>query len=69
MKGIQTLIDKASDDITYIGTAGSGVDTSQKQWTIQKLSYSSGLLTAIQYAEGTQDAVNEWDERANYDYN
>lgn len=65
--GVKNLIDNLGD-IVYIGTSASGSLTSSPSWSIQRITYDSGLITAIEWAEGTEAEVLIWDNRADYEY-
>ena len=63
-----TLIDKASSTVTYIGNCavGSAGDTSKAIWRIQKVDSTSG--TKITYADGVSTFTKIWANRATYTY-
>jgi len=52
----------------YIGEALPGTKTSVTSWRIQKRTYTDNKLTAIEWANGTDDFNKEWDERTSYSY-
>ncbi len=62
-----TLVDEASDTVTYIGTAAPGTATSTTDWQIKRISVS-GTVTTIAYANGSVEYDFEWDERSSYTY-
>lgn len=62
-----TLIDEASDTVTYLGFAKTGSATSASSWQIKKI-LTSGNVTSIQFADGNDDYDNVWDDRASLDY-
>lgn len=55
-------------DPIYIGRAHPEAATSELVWQIQKLTYSSGNITAVQYAGGTPNPEHVWDNRASLSY-
>lgn len=63
-----TLIDKASDTVTYIGNCavGSADDISEAIWRIKKVDSTSG--TKITYADGVSTFTKVWNSRATYTY-
>lgn len=52
----------ASNQEEYIGYAGRGVASSESKWLLQKLTYTSGLITLRQIA------YDSWDNRATATY-
>lgn len=52
----------------YVGEAEPGTATSSPGWRIQLWTYSGGLLTQIDWAEGTREFDKVWDDRAGYSY-
>jgi YD repeat-containing protein len=65
----QLIAYDASDRAEYIGIAQPGRATDGAAWQIKKLTYdASGNVTAIRFAEGNNDFVHVWDDRATYDY-
>lgn len=63
----QVLID---NQVTYkyIGTARSGALESSDEWTIVRLKLSGQEVTEIKWADGRQDPVHIWDDRASLVY-
>lgn len=61
------LIDAVDSSTTYLGKAAIGTATSVTSWQIKKISVS-GAITTIAFAGGTDNYINEWDERAGYSY-
>lgn len=57
-----------SNQVEYIGRAQPGSATSEAKWQIKKYTYSSGLVTDIQFADGANDYVHIWDERTGLSY-
>lgn len=68
-KGVEevTYIDEASSSITYIGKAGIGVSTSSASWQIKKI-LTSGSVTSITYAGGTDNYDQVWNDRSGLSY-
>lgn len=61
-----TRLDEASAVITYVGNAAPGSLTSDAVWQIKRLDSTSGLV--VEYADGTADFDNIWDDRAILSY-
>jgi hypothetical protein len=61
-----TMIDEASDTITYIGEALPGTSQSAAAWRIKRIDSSSG--TSILYADGDAQFDNIWANRAALSY-
>lgn len=64
---VQVKIDVVSDSLQYIGEAPIGASTAERKWKIQRISVS-GNVTSVQWAEGSMDFTNRWDDRAAYSY-
>jgi hypothetical protein len=47
----------------YVGMSRSGTATSTAQWKLLRVTYSSGKVVAIQYADGNKTYDNKWDDR------
>lgn len=62
-----TLIDEVDATTTYIGYALPGTSQSVEEWRIKRISVD-GDITEIEYAGGSKDFVNNWDERDTYTY-
>ncbi len=65
------IIDEVSSTLTYVGSAGSGVSTSQPFWKIMRISKSSTsfpIITMIEMADGNNEYDNIWDNRASLNY-
>lgn len=62
-----TLIDEASNTVTYVGKAPVGSATSAAVWRISKITIS-GTLTTVSWADGDPLADNVWDNRASLSY-
>lgn len=60
-------IDAADASTTYIGSAQIGTATSAAGWQIKRV-YSSGTVTTISWAGGTDGFTNIWDNRAALSY-
>ena len=67
-QGKSTLIDEASETITYIGKAIAGSLTSQSKWSIKRIDLSEPPLTKILFADGNANEDNIWDNRASLTY-
>lgn len=54
----------------YLGRARAGALATAPEWQIQKLTYdpTTGLCTAIQFANGLNDYNAVWNDRATYSY-
>jgi hypothetical protein len=53
----------------YIGRARPGALSSAAEWQICKITYdSNNNVTAVQWAAGTNDYSNVWDDRAAASY-
>jgi len=52
----------------YIGKAQIGTTTDSALWQIKKLNWTGSNLTSIQWAEGTDDFTNVWDDRSGLSY-
>lgn len=57
-------------NLIYHGKAksSSGASEGAAVWSIRKLTYSDGVLTAIQWADGNSGEDNIWQERENLTY-
>jgi len=53
---------------TYIGLAQTGVATSSADWQIRRITWSTGLPTKIEYADGDDKFNNIWDNHASLNY-
>lgn len=60
------LLDEATADVTYIGTAAVGSAAGDAAWSIKKLDQASGL--SITWADGTSASTKTWNDRASYTY-
>lgn len=61
-----TLLDKASPTVTYVGKAFPGTSTAAALWKIFKLDATSGL--SLKHADGNANFDNVWDNRASLSY-
>jgi len=59
--------DGGSDPV-YVGYAAPGTAEGSAAWQIQKITYTGGLVTGIDFAGGTNDYNRVWDDRASYTY-
>lgn len=61
--------DVSNGQIIYQGEAAPGTLSSEAGWRIKKWTYdASGIFTDISFADGTDEFVKVWDDRASYDY-
>lgn len=60
-------IDEVSDDLTYVGKALPGSETSDPVWRISRI-LTVGTETSEEFAEGTSKFDKVWDDRASYTY-
>jgi hypothetical protein len=58
----------AEGNMEYIGTAQIGTSESEEGWQIKKLVRTGGSLTAIRWADGTDEFTKVWDDRETYSY-
>lgn len=66
--GYTIRIDRASGTTWYIGRALPGSATSSAVWQIMRLTFSGGLLTAVEWADSNDNFDNVWDNRASLSY-
>lgn len=68
-KGVEevTYIDEVSSSVTYIAKAGIGASVGSASWQIKKI-LTSGTVTSITYAGGTDNYDQVWDNRASLSY-
>lgn len=52
----------------YIGRAEPGTATSAAGWQIRKITYSGDDPTTVLFADGTNEYIKVWDDRATYTY-
>ena len=53
----------------YVGECMPGTLVSVAKWRIKKMTYNAdGIITDIQWADGTRAFDKEWDKRATYTY-
>lgn len=66
---MQTLVDyDGGANIVYIGRAQPGKAKSDAAWQIRKFTYSGSDLIITQFADGDNDYIKVWDNRATYTY-
>jgi YD repeat-containing protein len=59
----------ANDNPIYIGKAEKGTSVTDTHWQIQKLTYdANNNPTDIEWAEGTDEFIFVWNDRASYTY-
>lgn len=66
--GFDQKIEYSGGDAIYIGMAFPGATTNTAVWQIKKLEYTSGNMTTLRYAGGTDDFIWIWDNRALLNY-
>ena len=64
----KTIVDEASDTVTYVGKAVAGSSTSQAVWNISKFTVSGNTITTKTSADGDFNYDNIWDNRASLNY-
>lgn len=64
----QAIESNSKRQAIYVGEAEPGTAKGVAKWRIKKLTYSSDVVSDIQWASGTADFDKEWDERASYAY-
>ena len=52
----------------YIGFAAAGTKEGQPLWMIQRLTYSSDLMTRREFAGGNANFDKRWTKRTEYNY-
>lgn len=62
------LLDWPDANTTYIGWATPGSASSAASWKIQKITFTAGNPTAIEWADGNLNFDNIWDNRASLSY-
>ncbi len=65
-----TLLDyDSNNNIQYIGTASPSSATSDSDWRLIKLTYTSNYdVSSAKYAQGVSTFTNVWDNRSLYGY-
>lgn len=61
------LIDEASGNLTYLGRAKVGSNTSDPVWQIKRI-IKEGTVNSIQFADGDRNFDNVWDNRGGLTY-
>lgn len=61
------IIDDSDSSNTYVGKAPPGTTTSSKGWMLFKI-VEDGTTTSIIHAEGTDEKLFTWEDRASYSY-
>jgi len=64
----QKIENNSSSQPVYIGKALPGTEVGSAGWQIQKITYSGGVVTDVQWASGTSKFDKVWDDRASYSY-
>lgn len=68
-KNTQTLDYDGEGNLIYQGEAEAGSAKSSPVWAIKKFTYDgNGALIDVQWANGSTDKVNIWDDRASLTY-
>lgn len=62
-----TKIDEVGGATTYIGLAQAGTASSDASWKIQKMTVT-GTLTEVEFASGSNQFNNIWDDRVGLSY-
>jgi len=60
-------VDTTDGSTIYIGKAQIGTATDALGWQIKRIT-KNGSINLIQWAEATDDFINAWDERTEYEY-
>jgi len=63
-----TKIAYDGDNPEYIGRAQPGTADSEAGWQIRKITYSGDDPTSVLFADGKNEYINVWDDRAGYSY-
>lgn len=63
-----TRVDVASSTVTYIGKTYVGNATSTPEWRIQRMTSDAGGGLVIEYANGSSNYDQAWDDRASLSY-
>jgi len=66
-KAMQMAYD-ASDNLEYLGMAAAGASTAASVWQVIKFTWTSGNMTAKQWADGDRNYDNVWDNYASLTY-
>jgi hypothetical protein len=61
-------IENSGSNPIYIGEATPGTAKSAAGWRIKKLTYSSDVITDVQWANGSAAFDFVWNDRASYTY-
>ena len=60
-------VEQVDDSTSYIGMAQPGTDESKPQWQIRQVT-DTGDSTTILFANGNDNFLNVWDDRASLSY-
>ena len=61
------ITDNSSASVQYFGYADPGTGTGEALWLITKQTVSETIIT-LEFANGSTEFTNIWDNRATYDY-
>lgn len=64
---MKTVVDEASETVTYVGYTKPGTATSEALWRIMRISVS-GAITSVEFANGADLFDRVWDLRSEYTY-
>lgn len=62
------IAELSGSNYLYVGYAFPGTETTAARWQIRKLTYSGDTPILIEFAGGSADFVNVWNDRASLDY-
>lgn len=66
-RDVQIKVDVVSFDLQYVGEAPVGAGTNENKWKIKRIQ-TVGNIVSIQFAQGSLDFINKWDDRTIYTY-
>lgn len=64
----KTAYEFVAGELIYIGWAAAGVAQGDATWRIKKYTWSAGLPTKSEFADGVDTFTKEWDLRDGYGY-
>jgi len=66
---VMTLVEYSGNNPLYIGRANPGTADGTAAWQIKKLTFdANNNITAMEFADGTNDYLKIWSDRAGYSY-